>query len=211
MHQRRDLQLYLREALGQIDRLEGMSDLVAASVPPASGPVAVDAAFHVWSLTTLAARRLTSSVELYDPAGRMVNRFALNLPETAADQAWQESSCAWELFEEVSPFFAEERRLLHAGRGVCVDDGRGPRIVGSVVVHVVLDYGNLPFLAAQNPYVGLLRATAGPPRGRPARRRGVCRLRLEPAPAVRLGDRRLAALGRALRPAHGLARSRSGR
>jgi signal transduction histidine kinase len=158
--QRRDLQFSLREALDEIDRMEGMSDLVAASVPPASGPVGVDAAFHVWSQTALAARRLTSSVELYDAAGRMVNRFALNLPETAADQAWQESSCAWELFEEVSPFFAEERRLLHAGRRVCVDDGRGPRVVGSVVVHVVLDYSNLPFLAAQNPYVGLLRATA---------------------------------------------------
>ena len=162
VNQRRDLQLYLREALDQIDRMEGMSDLVAASVPPPSGPVAVDAAFHVWSQTALAARRLTSSVELYDPAGRMVNRFALNLPETAADQAWRESSCGWELYEEVSPFFAEERRLLHAGRGVCVDSGRGQRIVGSVVVLVVLDYSNLPFLAAQNPYVGLLRATAGP-------------------------------------------------
>ncbi len=162
VNQRRDLQLHLREALDEIDRMEGMSDLVAASVPPTSGPVAVDAAFHVWSQTALAARRLTSSVELYDTAGRMVNRFALNLPETAADRAWQESSCTWELFEEVSPFFAEERRLLHAGRGVCVDDGRGPRIVGSVVVHVVLDYSNLPFLAAQNPYVALLRATAGP-------------------------------------------------
>ncbi len=39
----------------EIDRMEGMSDLVAASVPPASGPVAVDAAFHVWSQTSLAA------------------------------------------------------------------------------------------------------------------------------------------------------------
>jgi signal transduction histidine kinase len=163
VNQRRDLQLYLREALGEIDRMEGMADLVAASTPPTTGPVSVDAAFHVWSQTALAARRLTSSVELYDPAGRMVNRFALNLPETAADQAWQESSCAWELFEEVSPFFAEERRLLHAGRGVCVDTARGPRIVGSVVVHVVLDYSNLPFLAAQNPYVALLRATSGAP------------------------------------------------
>jgi signal transduction histidine kinase len=162
VNQRRDLQLYLREALAEIDRMEGMSDLVAASVPPPTGPVAVDAAFHVWSQTSLAARRLTSSVELYDPTGRMVNRFALNLPETAADQIWSESSCEWELYEEVSPFFAEERRLLHAGRGVCVDDGRRQRIVGSVVVLVVLDYSNLPFLAAQNPYVGLLRATAGP-------------------------------------------------
>ncbi|MGD9904634.1 MAG: ATP-binding protein [Vicinamibacterales bacterium] len=166
--QRLDLQRSLRDALDEIDRMEGMSDLVAASTPPSSGPVAVDAAFHVWSQTTLAARRLTSSVELYDATGRMVNRFALNLPETAADQAWQESSCDWELFEEVSPFFAEERRLLHAGRRVCVDDGRGRRAVGSVVVHVVLDYSNLPFLAAQNPYVGLLRATAA--NGSPAPR-----------------------------------------
>jgi signal transduction histidine kinase len=161
VNQRRDLQLYLRAALGEIDRMEGMADLVAASAPPITGPVAVDAAFHVWSQTALATRRLTSSVELYDPAGRMVNRFALNLPETGADQAWQESSCSWELFEEVSPFFAEERRLLHAGRGVCIGQDGRRRIVGSVVVHVVLDYSNLPFLAAQNPYVALLRATSG--------------------------------------------------
>ena len=208
VNQRRDLQLYLREALVQIDRMEGMSDLVAASVPAASGPIAVDAAFHVWSQTSLATRRLTSSIELYDTAGRMVNRFALNLPETSADQAWQESSCRWELFEEVSPFFAEERRLLHAGRAVCVEDGRGgTRTVGSVVVHVVLDYSNLPFLAAQNPYVELLRANAGAPDA-PARRRGGVRgLRLEPPAVVRLGRRRLAALGCCLRQAHHGARA----
>jgi hypothetical protein len=33
------------------------------------------------------------------------------------------------------------------------------RVVGSIVVHVVLDYANLPFLAAQNPYVALLGAS----------------------------------------------------
>ena len=120
-----DLQLYLREALDQIDRLAGHvgpgGRVGAAGERPGGRRRGVSrvVADH------LAARRLTSSVELYDPAGRIVNRFALNLPETAADQAWQESSCAWELFEEVSPFFAEERRLLHAGRGVCVDDGAG--------------------------------------------------------------------------------------
>ena len=47
--------------------------------------------------------------------------------------------------------------------------------VGSIVVHVVLDYGNLPFLAAQNPYVGLLRATA--PRRRAGRPATTSRLR----------------------------------
>ncbi len=118
----------------------------------------------------------------------------MNLPETAADQAWQESSCGWELFEEVSPFFAEERRLLHAGRGVCVDDGRGPRIVGSVVVHVVLDYGNLPFLAAQNPYVGLLRATAGAAEAGPRDDVAFAVYGWSRRPLFASGDRRLAAL-----------------
>ncbi len=154
-NQRANLQLFLREALVDIDAAPDLADLVAASTALDGGQVPADAAFHVWSQTALSTRRLTSSVELYDTAGRMASRFALNLPETAVDQAWQETSCEWELFEEVSPFFAEERRLLHAGRAVCV----AGRPVGSVVVHVVLDYGNLPFLTAQNPYVGLMRAS----------------------------------------------------
>lgn len=159
-NQRRDLQLFLRQALDEIDRAGGIDELVEASVQDTPGQVPTDAAFHVWSQTALSERRLTSSVELYDEAGRIVSRFALNLPETSADQVWQESSCEWELFEEVSPFFAEERRLLHAGRGVCVGEASAQRVLGSVVVHVVLDYSNLPFLAAQNPYVALLRSTA---------------------------------------------------
>ena len=154
--QRVKLLLFLREALSEIDAAPGLTDLVAAAVAPPVGPTATDAAFHVWAPTSLSSRRLTSSVELYDTSGKVASRFALNLPETAADQAWQEASCDWKLFEEVSPFFAEERRLLHAGRAVCVNG----RPVGSVVVHVVLDYANLPFLTAQNPYVGLMRATA---------------------------------------------------
>ncbi len=159
--QRENLQVSLGDALAELDRLPDLVDLVRASTPSASGQTTTDAAFLVWSRTTLATRRLTSSVELYDAGGRMVSRFALNLPETQVDQAWQEASCAWELFEEVSPFFAEERRLLHAGRGVCVDG----RVVGSIVVHVVLDYANLPFLAAQNPYVALLSASGAPVTG----------------------------------------------
>jgi signal transduction histidine kinase len=76
------------------------------------------------------------------------------------------------MFEEVSPFFAEERRLLHAGRWLCraEPDGRRRRI-GHVVVHLMLDYGNLSFVSAQSPYVALLRSgqplSAVPPRPMP--------------------------------------------
>ena len=77
-----------------------------------------------------------------------------------ARRIYQEASCEWEIFEEVSPFFAEERRLLHAGRGDLRRTGPADarRVVGSIVVHVMLDYSNLSFISAQSPYVALLRA-----------------------------------------------------
>ena len=152
--QRRDLQVRLREALVEIDRIEGLANLIRASDLHDSGPPSTDAAFLVWSQTGLARQRLTSSVELHNATGAMVSRFALKLPDTP--QSWVEASCDWEILEEVNPFFAEERRLLHAGRGVCEPGTR--RLVGSLIVHVMLDYGNLSFVSAQNPYVALLRS-----------------------------------------------------
>ncbi|MGE3277825.1 MAG: ATP-binding protein [Vicinamibacterales bacterium] len=156
-NQRRTLQLRLLAALGEIDGLTTLPELVAAGEPVTAGPPPTDAAFLVWSDTTLETERLTSSVELYNEQGELVSRFSLKLPEPASTQSWQEASCEWEVFEEVSPFFAEERRLLHAGRAICVPgpDG-GQAKVGSVVVHVTLDYGNLSFISGQNPYVALL-------------------------------------------------------
>ena len=58
----------------------------------------------------------------------------------------------------MSPFFAEERRVLHAGRALCVG-GSPERIVGSIVVHAVLDYENLPFTSSRTPYVQVLQTT----------------------------------------------------
>jgi signal transduction histidine kinase len=159
--QRDELKRNVRRALAEIDALSGLSDVVAASPPAGSGPVPTDAAFRVWTQTDLASLRLTSAIELYGSNGSLVSRFALNLPEYAStQQKWQEPVCQWDLFEEVSPFGSEERRLLHAGRGICAKDpaGRGkPVMVGAIVVHSMLDYGTLPFITSQNPYVELLR------------------------------------------------------
>ncbi|MEW6321789.1 MAG: HAMP domain-containing sensor histidine kinase [Acidobacteriota bacterium] len=169
VNQRRDLQFRLREALEQIDDVAGLEALVARSTPPAPGPPPTDAAFLLWSQTALADLHLTSSVELYDEEGALSSRFALKLPEAAGGQPWTETSCTWEVFEEVSPFFAEERRLLHAGRAVCVDTPDGIDRRGSIVVHVMLDYSNLSFISAQEPYVALLRSPGRPERETPQR------------------------------------------
>ena len=164
LNQRSDLRLKVSQALAEIDRIEALDGLVQGSDAPPLGPPPTDAAFLVWSQTSLASQRLTSSVELHNAAGAMVSRFALNLPDNAQGQAWNETSCEWELLEEVSPFFSEERRLLHAGRAICAADRTGRRVVaGSVVVHSMLDYSNLSFITAQNPYAALMRS------GQPAR------------------------------------------
>lgn len=166
INQRRDVRIRLTESLAQIDRIEALGDLVRASDPLPAGPPPSDAAFLIWSQTGLAGQRLTSSVELYNAAGALVSRFALKLPDSP--QAWTESSCDWALFEEVSPFYSEERRLLHAGRQVCVRGAGGAlHAVGSIVVNVTLDYSNLSFISAQSPYVALMRSGRPRPEPRP--------------------------------------------
>ena len=159
IRQRGEVQARVRHAMTQVDAVPGLVDLVRSQPPPTSGPVPTDYAFLVWSQTDLATYRLTSAIELYGEGGAIMSRFALNLPEyTQAQQRWQEAGCGWEVFEEVSPFGSEERRLLHAGRGLCVDEGGATRIVGTVVIHAMLDYGSLPFITSQNPYVELFRS-----------------------------------------------------
>jgi signal transduction histidine kinase len=163
-NQRQDVLTKLQKALGEINRIVALDDLVRASDPPVAGPPPADAAFLVWSQTSLATERLTSSVELHNAAGVMVSRFAMNLPDFTQPQPWNEPSCDWDTMEEVSPLFSEERRLLHAGRGLCIDGGRR---AGSVVVHSMLDYANLTFITARNPYVALMRSGQPVPQQQP--------------------------------------------
>ncbi len=164
LNQRQDVRTKLQAALKEIDRVEALDALVRASDPPVAGAPPIDAAFVVWSRTSLATERLTSSVELHNAAGAMVSRFAMNLPDFAQPQPWIEDECAWKILEEVSPLFSEERRLLHAGKLICSPGGRRS---GSVVVHSMLDYGNLSFISAQNPYVTLMRSGQALPEPRP--------------------------------------------
>jgi signal transduction histidine kinase len=94
-------------------------------------------------------------------AGARPRAVAAPGPETAAL-----ARCEWDLFGEASPFGSEERRMLHAERGVC-ENGRP---VGAVVVHVMLDYDTLPFISSQSPYFEFFRDTGLPPQeGTPGR------------------------------------------
>ena len=155
VNQRQTIQLLLQDTLDQIDQFPGLLELATMPAMPAGGEPSTDRAFQVWRLTALADYPVTSSVELHGLDGLLVSRFAFNLPDdlTVVPRS-DEQACDWGVYEEVSPFFAEERRILHAGRAICGDDGRP---AGSIIVHAILDYGNLPFIRSQNPYVELMR------------------------------------------------------
>jgi signal transduction histidine kinase len=147
---REDLQRRLQHTVEQIDAIPSLADFVAGS---STDTPSTDPATLVWSQTDLAIYRLTSAVELYDPNGRLLSRFALSLPEYT-DATNHATRCSWEEpFEEVSPFGSSERYVLRTTRGICV----GGRIVGSIVVRVMLDYRTLPFISSLSPYLESLR------------------------------------------------------
>jgi signal transduction histidine kinase len=159
LNQRRTIQSLMQQSLQQIDAFPGLADLVSVPPSPSGSEALTDRAFQVWRITGLAMYPITSSVELFGPDGRLVSRFAFSLPDDLnALPTSEERVCTWDIFEEVSPFFAVERRVLSASRAVCINDPSGAsHIVGSIVVHAMLDYANLPFIASKSPYVELLR------------------------------------------------------
>jgi len=155
-NQRQEVQQQVKKSRDEINAFPGLVDLVKTKIAPGTETL-TDRAFRVWQTTSLARYPITSSIELYGPDRRLVSRFAFNLPEdlTAAAPS-DERSCDWDVFEEVVPFFAEERRVLHAGRAFCTDDPKAP-LLGSIVVHAMPDYENLTFISSRSPYMELLR------------------------------------------------------
>jgi signal transduction histidine kinase len=62
------------------------------------------------------------------------------------------------VFGEVTPFGAEERRMLHAERGICATAPDGSVLqYGTIILHVVLEYEALPFITSMNPYFEVFR------------------------------------------------------
>jgi signal transduction histidine kinase len=160
LNHRSELRVLLRRSLDELDNVPVLAEQFAVDPEVRVGPPDADRAYFLWSQTELGRQRLTSSVEVYAPGGGLVSRFALNLPtEFLASDRPVEAGCAWDVFGEALAS-TDEQVLLHAGRALCERDARGAvHRIGVLLVHVVLDYGTLPFVAAQDPYASLFRPT----------------------------------------------------
>jgi signal transduction histidine kinase len=155
--QRQTIQQQLQKSRDEIDAFDDLVELVTTPVDPGTESF-TDRAFRLWQTTALGQVPITSSVELYGPDGQLVSRFAFNLPEDpTTTPPSEEESCDWQVLEEVAPFFAEDRRVLHAGRALC-SDVPGAKPLGSIVIHAMPDFENLSFISSRSPYMELLRA-----------------------------------------------------
>ena len=97
-----------------------------------------------------------------------------------AHRSARDAGCSWVVFGEAPPS-TDDHVLLHAGRAICTTDADGRvQRTGILLVHVVLDYGTLPFVSAQSPYAALLQADASARPSAPTAGDRVRRLRLEP-------------------------------
>ena len=155
----------LTQTLEQIDAVPDLRAMTGLPDGTDTGVLDTDRAFSIWRQTALATSRLTSAVEFYGADGALTSRFALNFPEYADTERWTGTGCEWEDWGEVAPVRAEERRILHAERGLCVPGPDGtPTPAGAVVVHVTqVDYESLPFISRRSPYVELFQTRPASP------------------------------------------------
>jgi signal transduction histidine kinase len=156
--QRERLKEQLQQTVDEIDAQPSLAQFIAGAQSDASTGDRTFLAFVVWSRTPLAVYRLKSAVELYRADGRLLSRFALNLPDYETTP-YRPSGCSWDSLEESSPFGSTERHVLRASRGIC-DSHRRP--IGGIVVRAMLDPQDLPFISSQSPYLEALRPTRGP-------------------------------------------------
>ena len=153
-------QYVLRQAQLQID---GMNVLEEA--PPGPAPPGVEElAFAVWSHTDLAAFGLSSAVEVQDPTGAVISRFALSLPSVPGPPRPLPATDDWEESTEVITVASAEYTVRRARRRLSYHG----EVHGAIQVDIGDDFWNLRFLRSNDPYSVLFRAPAqGAIRDRP--------------------------------------------
>ena len=140
----------LSDTLRRVDSLRVLEDAQGR-------PTGVEElAFAVWSATDLAAYGFSSAIEIQDPAGLVISRFALNLPSISGGRAPVPPE-RWEVSRETGRLASEEYGMLHARRALAYHGA----LHGAIHVYVKEDFWNLPFVRARDPYSVLFR-TASP-------------------------------------------------
>ncbi|HEY3175085.1 MAG TPA: ATP-binding protein [Candidatus Polarisedimenticolia bacterium] len=134
--------------LRTIESLEMIPDL-AEKIATGVDRTGTSLALGIWLKTPLKNSGYNASLLVLDPEGRTISRFARNLPP-AFDKRAPEGAAA----NPDEPML-EPVRFLNLAKNIWLADHpvySGDELVGTVMIHVLDDYDNLPFLTDEKPY-----------------------------------------------------------
>ncbi|MHB8054353.1 MAG: sensor histidine kinase, partial [Candidatus Aminicenantales bacterium] len=117
-----------------------------------------DLAHRLWSETPAARFNWYSGLEIHDPEGTILSRFALNVPKIFSLAAGLPVRPEGGVVRLPLPFLGKQKEFL-VGYRDWLDDGRP---LGRTLFYVSLDDDLLPFLHSANPYFELLRSNSLP-------------------------------------------------
>ena len=147
------IEYLLAESLENLDKeAKDIRDFLRRSEPPA------EAARRFWERTAAARLNAYSGLQIFDPEGTEVARFALNVPKITAETSTLPGRRDWTVTRIAKPFMGKAREFLVGYRDWTDED----RDLGRLVFYISLDYDTLPFLYSANPYFELLRTNALP-------------------------------------------------
>jgi len=133
-----------------IDALEAMPTLPDRIQE--AGPSSSSLALDLWLRTPLKDSGYNASLLVSDADGRTISRFARNLPPAFDRRAPETYAPPGEPTMENVSFLNLTKKIWHADHYVV----SGDRFAGTVTVHMLDDFDNIPFLIAERPYARAL-------------------------------------------------------
>jgi signal transduction histidine kinase len=112
----------------------------------------------LWEETLIAKFNWYSSLELLNPEGMILSRFALNVPELFQLDFELPQSSDWIISRHSLLFMGIEKDFLIGHRDWYVEKEH----IGRTIIYLSIDYDMLPFLYSANPYFELMRITSIP-------------------------------------------------
>jgi len=112
----------------------------------------------LWRETSIAKFNWYSSLELWNPEGKVLSQFSLNVPKLYPPDFSLPFSQEWSISYLNIPFMGKEKKILVGYKDWFDED----IYFGRTILTLSIDYDMLPFLYSANPYFELIRTTSLP-------------------------------------------------
>lgn len=142
----------IRQAIPEIDKKN--DQILAFLKNPGPSPIAQ----ALWENTLLSRFNWHSGLEVLNPGGEILSRFALNIPLTYRPVIPVPETPVWSALRFSVPFLGKEKDFVLAQKEF-LENGR---LLGKIVLYLSFDHEMLPFLYSANPYYELLRVSSLP-------------------------------------------------